>query len=403
MPWAPPAGVYSEDDSLDFHVASQEEIRSGGTTDIYFHRTLQILDRKGWDRKVTAEVTASSLPRGWRWAVLAGIEEASHLLEGRDLDVMAMPEGSIFYPLEPVMRIEGMYSEFCELETPLLGLLCQASGIATAAARCKIAAGFKPVYSFGIRRMHPAISPMIDRSAYIGGSDGISGISGARLVGVNPVGTIPHALMILLGDRKKAWKAFDEVIDPSVPRIMLVDTFSDEVVESLSAAQALGRKLKAVRLDTPSSRRGDMRHIVKEVRWKLDVEGYSDVQILISGGLNEDSLRQLSDVADAFGVGTSISSARTVDFALDIVEVEGRKTSKRGKFSGAKNVFECPKCFRRHLSLEPGPVTCDCGREMVNVLMPLIGRGKAVKLPGPQEIREKVLRGIKARKLDLED
>lgn len=387
---------------MSFHTASDSEIKSGQTTDIYFRRTTEILEKKNWDKRVAAEVSASSFPPGWMWSVLAGIEEVARLFEGRELDILAMPEGSIFYPFEPVIRIEGMYSEFCELETPLLGLTCQASGVTTAAARCKIAAGFKPIYSFGIRRMHPAISPMIDRSAYIGGADGISGISGGKLIGVSPVGTIPHALILLTGNRKEAWKAFDETVGEEVPRIMLVDTFSDEIVESLSAAQALGEKLKAVRLDTPSSRRGNMKHIVQEVRWKLDVEGYPNVQIFVSGGLDERKLAELSEVADAFGVGTSISSARTVDFALDIVEIEGKKVSKRGKFSGSKNVFECPRCYKRHLTLEGGPITCDCGERMVGLLKPLMTKGQMARLPKTSEIREKVLESIKKRKLNLE-
>ncbi len=386
---------------MRFHTADDEEIRAGGTADIYFQRTVRIIEEKNWDRPVVAEVTASSLPPGWSWALLGGMEEVAHLFEGRGLDVLAMPEGSILHPFEPVIRIEGMYSEFCELETPLLGLVCQPSGIATASARCKLAASFKPVYSFGIRRMHPAISPMIDRAAYIGGADGISGLSGGRLMDIDPVGTIPHALIILVGDRKRAWRAFDEIIDEKVPRIMLVDTFSDEVVESLAAAQALGQKLAAVRLDTPSSRRGDMKSIIREVRWKLDAEGFPSTRIFVSGGLNEDSLAELSHVADAFGVGTSISSSRTVDFALDIVEVEGEPVAKRGKLSGAKNVFQCPGCFNREVTLEKEAPTCTCGRKMENLLAPLVTGGKVADLPGPEEIRQKVIESLKERKLGL--
>ncbi len=387
---------------MSFHIAGESEIRGGQTTDVYFRRTMEILRNKGWDARVIAEVSASSLPAGWRWAVLCGLEEVASLLKDRDLNVLAMREGTIFHPMEPVIRVEGMYSDFCELETPLLGLTCQASGIATAAARCKIAAGFKPVYSFGIRRMHPAVAPMIDRAAYLGGCDGFSGLGGERLTGVPAVGTIPHALMILRGDRKEAWRAFDEVVDKGVPRIMLVDTFSDEVVESLSAAQALGEALEAVRLDTPSSRRGDMRRIVQEVRWKLDVEGHSKVRIFVSGGLDEKQLAHLSDVADAFGVGTFISSGRTVDFALDLVEVNGRRTSKRGKFSGAKNVFECPVCFGRRLTLQTGPFRCDCGGKMASLLEPFIVDGKVADLPKAQQIRERVLKSLRERRLTLE-
>jgi nicotinate phosphoribosyltransferase len=387
---------------LRLHTASDEEIREGRTTDIYFKRAREILEQRDWDKSVVAEVSASSLPSGWRWGVLAGLEEIAELFRGRDLDALAMPEGSIFHAREPVVRIEGNYSEFCELETPLLGLSCQASGIATAAARCKIAAGFKPVLSFGIRRMHPAISPMVDRSAYLGGCDGFSGLAGGKLIGVDPSGTIPHALMLLVGDRKEVWRAFDEIVDGDVPRIMLVDTFSDEVVESLSAAQALGEKLYAVRLDTPSSRRGDMRWIAEEVRWKLNAEGYTNVKIFVSGGLDEKSLLELSGVADAFGVGTSISSARTIDFALDIVEVEGKKVSKRGKFSGAKSVFECPSCYERRMVLGEDAQICGCGTEMVGLLRSFVKGGRPVDMPPVGDIRERVLGELKDRKLSID-
>src|SRR5436190_1151227 len=85
-------------------------------------------------------------------------------------------------------------TSFGVLETALLGLLCQASGVATVAARCKIAAEGRPVFSFGARRMHPAISPMVERSAYIGGCDGVASVKSAEVIGIQPVGTMAHAV-----------------------------------------------------------------------------------------------------------------------------------------------------------------------------------------------------------------
>ncbi|MFW6117493.1 MAG: nicotinate phosphoribosyltransferase, partial [Thermoproteota archaeon] len=185
-----------------FHFTSGEEIKQGETTDIYFVRTKQILEAKGLDHtSVIADITSSSLPDNWGWGILCGIEEEAHLLEGIPVDVYSMPEGSVLYHedyhgvREPVMRIEGSYGKFCTYETPLLGLICQASGIATRAARVRKAAGDKTVVSFGIRRMHPVLSPMIDRAAYIGGMDGVSSLSGAKIIGVEPMGTMPHALI----------------------------------------------------------------------------------------------------------------------------------------------------------------------------------------------------------------
>ena len=179
----------------DFYIAHEDEIKAGKTTDVYFIRTKKILKAKGIHKKVFADVSTTSLPKGRKWGVLAGIEEVAKLLEGLPVNVYAMPEGTIFHPYEPVLQIEGYYKEFGIYETALLGMLSQASGIATAALRVKIAANFKPVYSFGIRHMHPAIAPMIDRAAFIGGCDGVSGVLGAELIGEKPVGTMPHALI----------------------------------------------------------------------------------------------------------------------------------------------------------------------------------------------------------------
>ena len=134
---------------------------------------------------------AKTLPRDWPWAVLAGIEECLAVLEERDLNVRAMAEGTLFRPLQPVLEIEGPYLEFGVLETAVLGLLCQATGIATAAARCKRLAGERQVLSFGARRLHPAVTPMVERAAYIGGCDGVSSLAGAELIQCDPSGTIP--------------------------------------------------------------------------------------------------------------------------------------------------------------------------------------------------------------------
>ncbi|MFB0520512.1 MAG: hypothetical protein ACETWD_03670 [Desulfatiglandales bacterium] len=130
-----------------------------------------------------------------------------------------MKEGTIFRTQQPVMEICGRYLDFGQYETALLGLICQASGIGTMAARCKKAAGKREVISFGTRRMHPTIAPLIERNAYIGGCDGVSASLEARLVEKEPVGTMPHALILIMGDTVKATKAFDEVIEPRVRRV----------------------------------------------------------------------------------------------------------------------------------------------------------------------------------------
>ena len=336
-----------------FHIASEDDIKKGRLTDIYFKRTEEILKVKKKNPVVKAEVSLKSFPQGYRWGILAGIEESIRLLADLNkISIRCMPEGTVFKDYEPVMVIEGRYLDFGVYETALLGFLCQSSGIATKAARCKLAAGEKLIYNFGARRVHPAITPMVERCAYIGGADGVSTTIGAEIIGREPVGTMPHALILIIGDTVEATKAFDEVIEPKIKRISLVDTFNDEKFEAIRVAEVLGKSLFGIRLDTPASRRGNFKKILEEVRWELDVRGFKDVKIVVSGGLDEDNVSDLKNIVDAFGIGTAISGASVIDFSLDIVEIEGEKIAKRGKMSGAKKVLRCSNCFSDKVVLE---------------------------------------------------
>jgi len=380
-----------------FHISNSDNIKQGKITDVYFDRTVRILKEKNLDKRVLAEVRAHNLPLNYEWAVLSGIDEAVYLLEGLRVKVQSMPEGTIFHSFEPVLNIEGNYSEFAKYETPLLGLLCQASGVATRAARCKKASGGKLIYHFGARRMHPAIAPMIDRSSFIGGCDGVAVGKSAEMLNEEPVGTIPHALVLLSGDTIKATRFFHEVIEPRVKRVALIDTLGDEKFEALRVAEDMGDELFAVRLDTPPSRKGDFLELLKEVRWELDLRGFEKVKLFISGGMDEEKIRLLAPVADAFGVGTWISNAPVVDFSLDIVEIEDRPFSKRGKFSGKKQVWRCSSCFSSCVLPAGKKIErCSCGGSFTTLLEPIIKEGRIIKdLPSPQEIRKYVLKQLK--------
>src|SRR5262249_23714024 len=282
--------------------------------------------------------------------------------------------------------------------TALLGLLCQASGIATKAARCKRAAGERQVVSFGARRMHPALAPMIERNAFIGGCDGVAVTKSAELIDADPDGTIPHALVLLFGDTVRALSAFNEVVDPKVRRVALIDTLQDEKFEAIRVAEALGKDLYGVRLDTPSSRRGDFFQILSEVRWELDIRGFEQGKILASGGIDEYEILRLNPVVDGYGVGTSIANAPVLSFALDIMEIEGRPMAKRGKRSGSKQVWRVPGSVRNIVlpAGKPAPLGAD-GRPAEALLKPLISDGKLVRdLPPPRTVREHVLEQMAA-------
>ncbi|WP_440990584.1 nicotinate phosphoribosyltransferase [Haloarchaeobius baliensis] len=325
------------DDSFD--VIPAEAIRDGTATDAYFERTEGALEHAGVNPRVVTEVTADQFPSG-EFELLAGVESVARLLEGRPVDVDAIPEGRLFDG-GPVMRIEGDYLDFARLETSILGLLSQASGFATAALEARLAAPESQVLSFGARHVHPAIAAVVERSALVGGLDGFSHVAAGELLGREAGGTMPHALVICMGrgHQEEAWRAFHEAAPPEVPRIALCDTYSDEVDEVLRAVEELGEDLDGVRLDTTGSRRGDFAHIIREVRWELDVRGHDDVDIFVSGGLTPGRIRELRALADGFGVGSHVTNADPVDFALDIVCVDGEPAAKRGKLSGTKQVY----------------------------------------------------------------
>lgn len=324
-----------------FTTIEDSEILSGRATDAYFLRTEEALNHADENPMVVADVSADQFGGG-EYEVLAGLNDAVALLAeaSDDIEVWTIPEGSLFNG-GPVMRIKGPYLSFAKYETSLLGFLSQASGIATNALQTTSSAEqFEDtdVLSFGARHMHPKLAPVIERSALIGGVDGFSHVAAGDALGEEPTGTMPHALMLAMDDQETAWKAFDESAPENVPRITLCDTFTDEADESLRAAELLGDNLDGIRLDTTGSRRGDFRHIIKEVRWKLNGEGYNDVNIYVSGGLGPEDINELGDVVDGFGVGGYISNADPVDFSLDIVELNGEPTTKRGKLPGIKSV-----------------------------------------------------------------
>jgi nicotinate phosphoribosyltransferase len=322
----------------DFDIVSPDAIATGRATDAYFERTEETLEAAGRNPHVVAEVTADQFGDG-EYELLAGVKDAAHLLEGLPVDVDAIPEGRLFDG-GPVMRITGNYLDFARYETSLLGFLSHASGVATAALDVRTAAPESLVLSFGARHVHPSIAAMVERSALVAGLDGFSHVAAGDVLGREASGTMPHALVICFGpgEQEAAWRAFDDTVADEVPRVALCDTYSDEVDEVLRAAEAMDR-LDSVRLDTTSSRRGDFRHIVREVRWALDRAGYEDVDVFTSGGLGPADLRHLRDVADGFGVGGYVSNADPVDFALDIVEVDGVAGAKRGKLGGVKEVY----------------------------------------------------------------
>jgi nicotinate phosphoribosyltransferase len=365
-----------------FWLANEKEIRSAQTTDAYFLLTKKVLQKNNINSRVVMEVFARDVPYQDNWGLLTGVYEVAKLLEGLPIDVWSFDEGSVFVAdrnsamYEPLMVIEGRYVDFAEYENPLLGLLSSSTSVSTRAAKFRIAAGSKLLLSFGTRRVHPALAPMVERACYVAGFDGVSNVLGAKLLKLEPSGTMPHALVQILGSQEKAWRLFDETIPKSVPRVALVDTFWDEKAESIKAFEVLGPRLWGVRLDTPASRRGDFAKIAEEVRWELDIRGGKKVEIIVSGRLDEETIAKLNPIVDGYGVGTAVAYPPVIDLSAKIVEVEeGTKTefrAKRGGLGGRKAVFRSPG-FKDTVVLETGR-----SNRGGALLKPLLRNGKLV-------------------------
>ena len=312
-----------------------EAVLSGETADIYFARTVEILRREGLNPIATMEAFTSGA------GVLCGIEEVKALLDRvlpkANREVWALDEGDDMDTKEVVLRFRAPYQSYGLYETAIIGILAHCSGWATAARECvKVARGI-PVISFGARHVHPSVAGVMDYAAIVGGCAGCSSVAGARLAGIEPSGTMPHALIIVIGDTVKATIAFDKHMPPDVPRVSLVDTFKDEAEESLRVAEALGEKLKSVRLDTPAERGRVTADLVKEMRVRLDLAGFNHVKIFVSGGFDPERIAHFLESGapvDGFGVGSYISGAKPIDFTADLHEVDGKPIAKRGRIPG---------------------------------------------------------------------
>jgi nicotinate phosphoribosyltransferase len=292
---------------------------SGETADIYFPRTIEILKKEGLNPVSAMEIFGS------RAGILCGIEEAKALLKEvlpeNNREVWALDEGAPISPKEVVLRIKAPYQSYGLYETALIGMLAHGTGWATAARECVREAGSIPVISFGARHVHPLVAGVMDYAAMVGGCKGCSSIEGAKLAGITASGTMPHALILIVGDTVKATMLFDKNMPKDIPRVSLVDTFHDEAEESLRVAAAMGKKLNSVRLDTPHERGGVTVELVKEVRARLDQAGFNHVGIFVSGGFDPEKIRYfIEDGAPAagFGVGSYISGARPIDFTADL-------------------------------------------------------------------------------------
>jgi len=324
-----------------------DEIRQGFYTDKYFERTRELLRADSHSPRVLMQVTGKSP------GYLSGIDEAIAILklcaeDWGSLTVSALYEGDEFEAWDTVMTIEGPYECFAHLETLYLGVLGRRTRICTNTRRLVEAARPKPVLFFGARQDFWGAQAGDGYAAHAGGATSVSTDAQASLFGGSGIGTVPHSLIAAYGgDTVRASRAFATHV-PGVDLIALVDYENDCVRTSLEVARALEGRLWGVRLDTSENLvdqsvipqmgafkpTGVNPPLVWNVRNALDAEGFGEVKIVVSGGLNAARVRAFEDEkapVDVYAVGTAIVHDGRFDFTSDIVVVDGAPQSKVGR------------------------------------------------------------------------
>ncbi len=219
--------------------------------------------------------------------------------------VLAVPEGRLCFPGEPLVRVEGTLAEAQLVETLLLSIVNHDTRVASKAARIVIAAQGRPCFEFGTRRTHERAAVDAARAAYVAGFAGTSNEEAARTWGVPVTGTMAHAFVLAFAaddgeaGEELAFRSFGETFE--APSIALVDTF-DTLRGVERAARAMGDKLAGVRLDS-----GDLAALAPLARARLDAAGHPKARLVLSNDLDEYAISALLHdkvPADAFGVGT---------------------------------------------------------------------------------------------------
>ena len=315
----------------------------GDQSDAYLHWTKEILRLESMNPKVLMDFVSE------KDGVLCGVDEAKSLLINvlpkqespvnidSDVQVWALADGDDISAGEPVLRIIARYASFGLYETNITGMLSSASAWATAARECCEAAEGTTVIGYGARYTHPNVAHVIDYASVVGGCSSVSTMLGSRHASRNPFGNMPHNLPLIIGDTVSAAQAFDKHMGLEMQRIVLVDTFRDEVEEAVNVAQALRERLRGIRLGTPKERGGVTPMMVWEVRDKLEKLNFGHVEIFVSGGLTPDQIRKFRESGSpvsGYMVGSYIASAQPNDFTADIREIEGRPVAKRGRIPG---------------------------------------------------------------------
>lgn len=299
------------------------------------------------DRHCVFEVFTRRLPPGRRYGVLAGtgrvLESLSSFRFGPDElawleqervvddatlawladyrftgDIVGYAEGEVFFPLSPVMVVEGTFAQCVLLETLVLSILNYDSAVASAASRMTSAAVDRPCLEMGARRANENAAVAAARAAVVGGFAGTSNLEAGRRYGLPTIGTAAHAFTLLHDDEKAAFAS--QVAQYGPETTLLVDTY-DVKAGVQHALEVAGTALGSVRLDS-----GDLAVQAHEVRAQLDAAGATSTKIVVTSDLDEYAIAALAVApVDSYGVGTQLvtgSGAPTCGMVYKLVSRE---------------------------------------------------------------------------------
>ena len=325
------------------------------------------------ERRSVFEVFTRRLPSGRRYGVVAGTgrvldavenfrfdEPVLRFLRDRNVideptldrlagyrfsgDIWGYPEGEVYFPGSPILRVEGSFAECVLLETVILSILNHDSAIAAAASRMASAAGERPLIEMGARRTHELAAVAASRAAYVGGFASTSDLAAGFRYDIPTVGTAAHAFTLLHDSETDAFRA--QVDSLGRGTTLLIDTY--DVTEAVRrAVEVAGPELGAVRIDS-----GDLLLVAHRVRQQLDELGASRTRIVVTSDLDEYAIASLAAApVDAYGVGTQLVTGSghptcsmvyklvaraTADPKAELVPVAKRSTGGKTSIGGRK-------------------------------------------------------------------
>ena len=400
-------------------------------TDLYQINMIQAYLDHGETKTAVFEFFVRSLPARRGFLVAAGLEQALEFLEGLRFsaaeidwlkstgrfrqnlldylaefrftgDVHAMPEGTVFFANEPILRVTASLPQAQFVESRLINLLHFQTLIAAKAARVVLTAPNKLLVDFGFRRAHGAeAGVMAARASYIVGFAGTATVLAGEEFGIPLYGTMAHSFIEAFDDEMAAFAAFAQSRPDNL--VFLLDTYDTEaaarkVVALAPRLKAKGVTVRGIRLDS-----GDLVALSRSVRAILDAGGLRDVTIFASGGLDEDSIAAFVKVnapIDGLGVGTSLTTsadAPTLDCVYKLQEYAGlprrKRSAKKATWPGRKQVwrrYDADGCMIGDLLGVEGEV-----KEGEALIQRVMQNGKRLRpAPSLDEIRQRAKREL---------